>query len=271
MGSHHNTDDADVLDNWRIGSGLQGVDGLTTSASACNIAHRYADGLIEEDQAEQEIRAWHASHPDCPDNQDADIVAFRICSLLTSDADHIVGPHSTSLSPAMLAAIHRRLFTGVLPTTWTGRWRTQNIRKSEPVLGGDTVAYSAWDWIEPTLNYDFSEETRRRASYARMDPRDVAAYVRGFVAGVWQIHPFREGNTRTVMTLAVLYLRDLGFRISPAPFDHSQFLRDALVLANAPSAGNHDANDHAPDAPLTRFWNTMLFDADDPLTSLRGE
>ena len=63
--------------------------------------------------------------------------------------------------------------------------------------------------------------------------RDVAVSVRRFVSGIWQIHPFREGNTRTVMTLVVLYLRTFGFRVGAESFAHSRFLRDALVLANA--------------------------------------
>ncbi len=222
-------------------------------------------------------------------------MTLRICHALDPAASNspaytmaaAAGRRDGAVSPAMLCAIHQRLFTGVLPAAWAGRWSTQNIRKLEPVLGGDTVVYSSWDWIAPTLEYDFSEESRHRASYARMLRRDVAVSVRRFVSGIWQIHPFREGNTRTVMTLVVLYLRTFGFRVGAESFAHSRFLRDALVLANArhdaagqntdeasntgtQSAGTQAAGIRSTaDAPLCDFWDNMLFDAGHRLDSLR--
>ena len=55
-----------------------------------------------------------------------------------------------------------------------------------------------------------------------------------FLSGIWQIRPFREGNTRTTAVFGILYLRFLGFVLDNQPFaQHSQYFRDALVLANA--------------------------------------
>ena len=61
--------------------------------------------------------------------------------------------------------------------------------------------------------------------------------VSGFVSSIWQVHPFCEGNTRTVATFPVLYLQNLGIDIDEEPFcEHARFFRDALVRSNYASA-----------------------------------
>ena len=54
-----------------------------------------------------------------------------------------------------------------------------------------------------------------------------------FVAGLWQIHPFGEGNTRTTAVFTIKYLRYLGFSVNNELFErHSWYFRNALVRAN---------------------------------------
>lgn len=54
-----------------------------------------------------------------------------------------------------------------------------------------------------------------------------------FVANVWQSHPFREGNTRTIAVFTELYLRSLGADVDNKPFEgNGRLFRDALVRAN---------------------------------------
>ena len=59
------------------------------------------------------------------------------------------------------------------------------------------------------------------------------------IAFLWQIHPFYEGNTRTVAVFSELYLNNLGFQVTNDPFaKHARYYRDALVRAmyrNAPA------------------------------------
>lgn len=58
--------------------------------------------------------------------------------------------------------------------------------------------------------------------------------IQHFISGIWQIHPFHEGNTRTVTVFLIQYLREFGFDIDNTPFQqHSKYFRDALVLDNA--------------------------------------
>lgn len=59
------------------------------------------------------------------------------------------------------------------------------------------------------------------------------AHLTKFVADLWQIHPFGEGNTRTTALFVIKYLRTLGFEVNNDTFAaHSWYFRNALVRAN---------------------------------------
>ena len=74
------------------------------------------------------------------------------------------------------------------------------------------------------------------------------------IAFLWQIHPFYEGNTRTIAVFSELYLNSLGFQVTNDPFaKHARYFRDALVRAQYRNA----AAKIFPDDPfLMRFYKT---------------
>lgn len=77
-----------------------------------------------------------------------------------------------------------------------------------------------------------------------------------FVSGLWQIHPFREGNTRTTAVFTIIYLRCLGFTVVNKPFaSNARLFRDALALDNTSDPDFKDP------APLNRFIEKTLFDS----------
>ena len=99
------------------------------------------------------------------------------------------------------------------------------------MLKGATVYYSSYNSIADALKYDFEQE--QGFSYARLPNEDVARHFAKFVSGVWQVHPFGEGNTRTTAVFAILYLRSMGYAVDNDPFkEHSWYFRNALVRAN---------------------------------------
>lgn len=62
---------------------------------------------------------------------------------------------------------------------------------------------------------------------------ELIKHIARFVANLWQIHPFGEGNTRTTSVFAIKYLRSLGFQADNTTFrDNSWYFRNALVRAN---------------------------------------
>lgn len=132
-------------------------------------------------------------------------------------------------SPAELQSIHRRLFTGVFKSA--GQFRAYNISKKEWVLNGKSVFYAAFDSIRYTLDYDFVQE--KLFSYADLDAAQAIKHIAKFISGIWQIHPFCEGITRTTAVLMIKYLQTFGFNVSNQVFaENSWYFRNALVRAN---------------------------------------
>lgn len=54
------------------------------------------------------------------------------------------------------------------------------------------------------------------------------------LAKLWRIHPFREGNTRTIVTFCCQYADEIGLNPNRKLFeDNAQYVRTALVAYNA--------------------------------------
>lgn len=215
---------AERAENWQVAIGLQAVDGLKPSAYLVETAREHIEGRIDISEAQRRIRSYYDAREgreEIEGEEEADIVSSRIAELL--------GERSFTLSPAELCDIHRRLFDQVLPRA--GKYRTYNITKKEWALKGDTVYYATSGTIADTLRYDFEQE--RAFSYAGLSDGEVVSHFARFISGVWQIHPFSEGNTRTTAVFAIKYLRTMGYEVNNEPFRvHSWYFRNALVRAN---------------------------------------
>ena len=141
----------------------------------------------------------------------------------------MLGERSFTFSPTQLLEIHRRLFDQVLPRA--GKYRTYDVTKKEWVLKGESVYYASYGSIGETLRYDFEQE--RNFSYQGLSMADVVHHVAQFIAGIWQIHPFGEGNTRTTAVFAIKYLQTMRYVANNQPFkEHSWYFRNSLVRAN---------------------------------------
>ena len=164
-----------------------------------------------------------------------------------------------NFSPDYLIQIHRRLFTGIFKES--GTIRTYNFTKNEWVLDGDTVLYSSYDMISQTLDYDFREE--RNTDYSSLNALQAVKHICKFISGIWQIHPFCEGNTRTTAVFAIKYLRSFGFEIDNEAFaENSWYFRNALARANYV---NYSKNVSANPVFLEHFFENLLLGADHQL------
>ena len=85
--------------------------------------------------------------------------------------------------------------------------------------------------LRRALEYDLEQE--RNFSYKGLTMDQVVEHIAKFISGIWQIHPFGEGNTRTTAVFAIKYLRSIGFDVNNDLFaDNSWYFRNALVRAN---------------------------------------
>lgn len=212
-------------DAWATAIGLQKVDGLTPSSFLLETAKDHIAGKITQNQARQRIREYYVALKETsafnPEVEEADKVSERIAA--------IINDGGFEFTPEYFVALHGKLFKGVLSTA--GKIRTVNIRKHEWVLKGDSVTYGSADTIKQSLIRDFIDE--REFDYGSAVPRKAIAHFARFIAQIWQVHPFGEGNTRTTAVFAIKYLASLGYRASCNMFkDNSWFFRNALVRAN---------------------------------------
>lgn len=103
--------------------------------------------------------------------------------------------------------------------------------KGERVLGGDTVRYSLPDDIEKDLIKAISDLKSVKWNTLSID-ETAKIYVEK-VAELWQVHPFREGNTRTIITFATQFANANGFNMDKQLLKESAgYVRDALVKAS---------------------------------------
>ena len=233
---------------WRTAIGLQAVDGLETSDYLKETARKHIEGEIDIDEARKLIRSYYQSksfqEPDDEQKQEADKVAANITKILSAD--------TLDFSAQGLIALHRRIFEGVFKHA--GKVRTYNITKKEWVLKGDTVRYLNWEDLNRALNFDIEQE--KNFSYKGISSDSLIAHVTKFVSGLWQIHAFGEGNTRTTAVFTILYLRSLGFKVNNDMFArHSWYFRNALVRANYRNAV--ERIDYSP-VYLERFFRNLL-------------
>ena len=128
-----------------------------------------------------------------------------------------------------LLDIHRTIFGQIYD--WGGEFRTIMMTKSEDVLGGDTVRYAYPKEIKKQLTDTLKEISKLKRTGD--NDRDIVFRITRIVASIWQTHPFREGNTRTVIVFAVLLAKHLGFDVNHELFRvHSSYVRNALVWAS---------------------------------------
>ena len=77
-----------------------------------------------------------------------------------------------------------------------------------------------------------------------------------FIARLWQIHVFGEGNTRTTAVFFIKYLRTLGFDAANDIFaENAWYFRNALVRANYNNLQN---GVHATTKFLEMFFSNLI-------------
>lgn len=233
---------------WSTAIGLQAVDGLKTSDYLNDLARRNIEGEITIDEVDRLLKSYYESKTvrdaDDDDKEEADKASKNIKRILSSD--------TLNFTTNGLVSLHRRIFDGVFKHA--GELRHYDITKKEWVLEGDTVRYLNWEDLRRALDYDIEQE--RNFVYKGKSQDEAVAHITRFVSGIWQIHAFPEGNTRTTAVFTILYLRSLGFDVENDLFaSHSWYFRNALVRANYRNVAK--GIDYTP-VYLERFFRNLL-------------
>jgi cell filamentation protein len=156
------------------------------------------------------------------DLAEADITGAKLFSV-----DEAVAAYPFDFS--RLCAIHRHVFGDIYE--WAGVPRVIEIVKGERVLGGDTVRYSPPDDIERDCTAVC--EKLNALPWSTLGIHETADAFARLIAALWQCHPFREGNTRTVITFAAQFAEAHSFRLDKSLLrDNAEYVRNSLVKAS---------------------------------------
>ena len=235
-------------ENWKTAIGLQAVDGLQPSAYLIDVAKRNIEGEISLDETRKLIDSYYQSKtvrtPKDEDEEEADKVSANIAKILASK--------TFAFNTNGYVSLHRRIFEGIFKHA--GEIRQYDISKKEWVLEGDSVNYLNWEDLRRALDWDIEQE--KNFQYKGLSDDEKIEHIAKFISGIWQIHAFREGNTRTTAIFTIQYLRSLGYEVNNEMFaKHSWYFRNALVRANYRNI--QKGIDYSP-IYLVRFFRNLL-------------
>ena len=242
---------------WDMAIGLQEVDNLKPSKYLEKLLEENVSGNLTIKQVEEELREYYIEKDkkkELNHNElECDFVSTRIVELLQID--------NFELSVDYLKYIHKYLFQDVYE--FAGEFRNIDFSKHETILNNDSVAYGDCKTLKESLEYDISLEKEK--NYKDMSVVEVINNITKFSSSIWQVHPFREGNTRTTALFIEKYLISLGYEVDNTLFkDKSVYFRNALVRSNY---FNNYLNIKEDSSYLVKFYENLLLGKNNNLHS----
>ncbi len=157
------------------------------------------------------------------DEAEADYVTYRLKEIA-------INPLPGAYDYEHLMRMHKYIFQDIYE--WAGQPRVLNIYKEEPVLGGLSIDYS--DMFVISKDAEAAVTEMREKLWNNMTGHEVAIQFADSLARLWRVHPFREGNTRTIVTFCCQYADEIGLNLNRELFENNaQYVRTALVAYNA--------------------------------------
>ena len=242
---------------WDMAIGLQEVDNLKPSKQLEELLEENIVGKLSLDQVKEELRNYYVEKEKKNEvnynELECDFVSTRIVELLQED--------KFELSVDYLKYVHKYLFQDVYE--FAGNFRVVDFSKPEIILNKDSVAYGDCRTLEESLEYDISLE--REKNYKDMNMVEVINNITKFSSNIWQVHPFREGNTRTTALFIEKYLISLGYNVDNSLFkEKSVYFRNALVRSNY---FNNKLGVKEDKSYLVKFYENLLLGKNNNLHS----
>lgn len=242
---------------WDMAIGLQRVDNLKPSKYLENLLLENVTGEKTIYEVEYELKQYYEEK----DKRDQIVREEFECDLVSTRIVQLLEENSFELSVNYMKYIHKYLFKDVYE--FAGEFRKINFSKHERILNNDSVAYGDCKLLEQSLNYDISLENNK--NYDDMNMIDVINNITNFSSNIWQIHPFREGNTRTTALFIEKYLVSLGYNVDITMFkEKSVHYRNALVRSNY---FNNYLNIKQDNSFLIKFYENLLLGKNNNLHS----
>ena len=242
---------------WEMAIGLQQVDKLKPSKYLEKLINENIIGKLSLEQVKKELRTYYIEKEkknEVNHNElECDFVSTRIVELLQED--------KFELSVEYLKYVHKYLFQDVYE--FAGNFRVVDFSKPEIILNNDSVAYGDSRTLKESLEYDISLELEKNYNYMNMV--EVINNITKFSSNIWQVHPFREGNTRTTALFIEKYLISFGFKVDNSLFkEKSVYYRNAIVRSNY---FNNELEVKEDSSYLIKFYENLLLGKNNNLHS----
>lgn len=115
---------------------------------------------------------------------------------------------------------------------WAGEPRTVEMEKAEAVLGYMSIEYAKPKEIHKTASAVLKKLNEEKWEEMSLDEK--VTKLSRYMADLWKVHSFREGNTRTTITFICQFADSKGMFMDRELFEkHSAYTRNALVAASA--------------------------------------
>ena len=114
---------------------------------------------------------------------------------------------------------------------WAGEFRKVTSYKEERVLNGLSVKYALPKDIEPKAKECLKKINE--TNWKSMSLNEKTLEFTKQIANLWQIHPFKDGNTRTTLTFAFNFAEAHNFPMHKGlMLKNCDYLRDAFVMSS---------------------------------------
>ncbi|ECH9341638.1 cell filamentation protein Fic [Salmonella enterica subsp. diarizonae] len=160
-----------------------------------------------------------------------DTVALNLSQLEESP---ILGPFDEQ----RLKETHKRIFTGIYP--WAGEFRENTGMMVKERLGNQVV-YADSAYIEPELSKLF-QMLEKEQFFHRMAPEKMAERLGHYYSEFDALHPFREGNSRTLRQFMSDLALNAGMNLNWSMVATDDDARLKLYLARDVAVINADSS-----------------------------
>lgn len=152
--------------------------------------------------------------------------------------------------PDILRKIHWHIFHDIFE--WAGQYRNVPLVKEEFIFPGYSIPYTDYKEIPNEVTRQMWE--LERINWEDLSFEQIASIMARRIALLWKVHPFRDGNTRTMLCYSYLFGKNHGF-----PMDMQTFIDNLARIYNEDgSIKRHSIRD--------KFVIASLDDKDNPET-----
>jgi len=150
---------------------------------------------------------------------ESDFVIVRLKQILQSD--------EFDFSVKGYKRLHEEMFQDIYP--FAGQIRKVDIYKNERLLSDLPMPFVPVKQIPEELKRCFKTYIKDFNDYTDKEKVEI---IRNFMSSVWQVHPFREGNTRSIITYSLKYAKSSNLGLDQKLIlDNFAYIRDALVMS----------------------------------------